>query len=455
MSKSLINEKLCAMCGTCVGVCPADALNINIDGYPVRDEDVCVNCNLCTEVCPGIGIDMPAFTGKIFGETYKMENKLGIFKDAYVVASTNPEITLIGTSGGFITEFLVQLLETKQIDGAIVTIMSETHPEKAEVIVAQTKKELLKGAQSKYISVPVNQIFREIKKREGKFALVGLPCHIQGFRKLSTVDPNTANKIVLTIGLYCGMTMKPKATLDIIKYSKLSAVTIQKVEYRGGNWPGEFRITLKDGIKYSLNKDIYRYFFRLYCPERCLYCIDYSNELADISVADAWILGENEQWKYPNGKSIVLIRTKKGEHFFDIVKSDKSFFLKKLPREVVFESHKGSIRSRKIGAIQRLINSKSGSVPDYNMVFSKCRKNLEIRSWNRLNKFLFRLTFLIRRYDLTLLVFGKIAFNIIEKRTICEKCPNKIKKSYIDRIKNRWWRFIELGMSKLFRWESN
>ncbi|RCV64842.1 coenzyme F420 hydrogenase subunit beta, partial [Methanophagales archaeon] len=366
MSKTLITERLCTMCGTCVGVCPTDALDVNLRGYPVRDIDRCMNCNLCMEVCPGIGIDMPAFTEKIFGDVYKIENKLGIFKDAYAVSSTNSDLKLNGTSGGFITDFLVQLLETKQIDGAIVTTTSEAHPEKAEVIVAQTKKEILESTQSKYISVSVNQIFREIKKKEGKFALVGLPCHIQGFRKLSAVDPNTAKKIVLTIGLYCGMTMKPKATSDIIKYFKVSPETIQKIEYRGGNWPGEFRILLKNGIKYSLHKDIYRYFFRLYCPERCIYCIDYSNELADISVADAWIVGKNGQWRYPDGKSIVLIRTKTGKHFFEISKKKNSFFLEKLHREVVFESHKGTIRSRKIGSIQRLINSKRELNPDYN-----------------------------------------------------------------------------------------
>ena len=46
-----IDRKLCDTCGTCVGVCPSDALAIELTAlalYPDR----CIGCHACVAVCP-------------------------------------------------------------------------------------------------------------------------------------------------------------------------------------------------------------------------------------------------------------------------------------------------------------------------------------------------------------------------------------------------------------------
>ena len=46
-----INKQSCDLCGTCVGVCAADALMIRGNELTVNS-DKCINCFLCVYVCP-------------------------------------------------------------------------------------------------------------------------------------------------------------------------------------------------------------------------------------------------------------------------------------------------------------------------------------------------------------------------------------------------------------------
>jgi ferredoxin len=46
----MIVDKKCAACGTCVAVCPFDA--IRIKDRAVIDPEKCTKCGLCVKACP-------------------------------------------------------------------------------------------------------------------------------------------------------------------------------------------------------------------------------------------------------------------------------------------------------------------------------------------------------------------------------------------------------------------
>lgn len=46
-----INYEICDDCGTCISVCPRNALVFG-DGEKLRVDDKCVTCGLCVGVCP-------------------------------------------------------------------------------------------------------------------------------------------------------------------------------------------------------------------------------------------------------------------------------------------------------------------------------------------------------------------------------------------------------------------
>jgi len=45
-----IDKEKCTACGTCVDVCPVEALKI--DGKAVCDEETCIDCGSCVDECP-------------------------------------------------------------------------------------------------------------------------------------------------------------------------------------------------------------------------------------------------------------------------------------------------------------------------------------------------------------------------------------------------------------------
>jgi ferredoxin len=50
MSISIDRER-CDFCGTCVAVCPVDAIELS-ESFLQIDEDTCTLCYACVEICP-------------------------------------------------------------------------------------------------------------------------------------------------------------------------------------------------------------------------------------------------------------------------------------------------------------------------------------------------------------------------------------------------------------------
>jgi ferredoxin len=46
-----VNTAACDACGTCVGVCPSDALVLE-QTVSVADANACTGCGTCVRVCP-------------------------------------------------------------------------------------------------------------------------------------------------------------------------------------------------------------------------------------------------------------------------------------------------------------------------------------------------------------------------------------------------------------------
>ena len=46
-----VNNELCDVCGSCVAVCPVDAITINEFSTTI-DNNTCVECMKCVIVCP-------------------------------------------------------------------------------------------------------------------------------------------------------------------------------------------------------------------------------------------------------------------------------------------------------------------------------------------------------------------------------------------------------------------
>jgi coenzyme F420 hydrogenase subunit beta len=351
-----LDSKLCSFCGTCVGVCPQNALI-------AKDEKIylvgkCKSCELCYNACPGREVAFFNLNVHLF-ESSRRDRYIGVYKSIYAAYSRDVKIRNNASSGGVVTSLLIFLLDKGLIDGAIVVCMKDKEPWNYEVKIARTKTEILNASQSKYSLIPLNTILSKISKEEGNFALVGLPCHIQGIRKLQMMGWKHIDKIKYLIGLFCGFNMHLSATNYLIGKLGVEKGDIVSIQYRGGNYPGGFLIKTKNGDEKFLEKFYYNLFNLLYVPERCLLCVDLMNELADISVGDAWIKGIDKK-----GWSTVIARTEKGKALFKEAINHNYLGYKKVSREDLLQSHSHLIGYKKRKVFVRLNLSKTKPIYD-------------------------------------------------------------------------------------------
>ncbi len=309
-------KKLCTRCGTCVGVCPTQAISSDPDYYPVLDADACIECGLCARTCPGGRVDFKHLTELTFGHHQDARTFDGHVKRTYVGYSSDPQIRKHGSGGGVSTALMWDLLKRGVVDGCVVTRIRPDQPWHGEVYIARSYEELRASQQSKYMIIPVNEIIQALQPLPGKYAYACLPCQIHGMRLFMAENPDFAKKIQVIIGLFCASSLEPFVAREMLEIKGIPVSAIKNFNFRGGKWPGKIRGILKDGrikpLHYSNFKDgAINYLTYLYSPERCQTCIDGSAEFADIAISDAWTRDEYGNYLFES-QSKLIARTDLG-----------------------------------------------------------------------------------------------------------------------------------------------
>ncbi|MGB9681262.1 MAG: polysaccharide pyruvyl transferase family protein [Minisyncoccia bacterium] len=349
--KIVVENNLCLGCGTCAALCPNKAIKITIDKkrgvyVPEIDFKKCINCGLCYQACPGHSVNFKELDLEIFGKEPK-DILLGNYLNCYVGYSEDKKIRYDASSGGLITQLLIFALQERIIDGALVTKMKKDNPFQPHPFIAKTKTEIIEASKSKYCPVPANIALKEILESEKnkKFAVVGLPCHIQAIRKAEKLNEKLKEKIVLHIGLFCSQVPNFLGTEFLLKKIKVKKEKVTKLDYRGEGWPGSMKI-LTDKKESLIPLPVYWIFFENYCftPFRCLMCSDGANELADLSVGDAWLpetLGDQK------GQSIIISRNYLAEEILQKMKLQNLITLNEIKPQTVIQSQQHMLYLKK------------------------------------------------------------------------------------------------------------
>ncbi len=323
---TIVDRGLCTGCGGCAGVCPEQAIEMLFTQRGILvgqiNRERCTSCGLCLRICPGVGINIPEYQERIFGETPR-HPEIGNFVQTYAAYSENEKIRYHCQSGGLISTLLIDLLETGQVDGAIVTRWKNDNPISPETFIARNAKEILGAAKSKYCFVPAASSIGDILRTEGTYAFVGTGCQIHAMRKAEHVKPVLKNRIAAYFGLHCLSVFNNHHTELILgKYGiprkLVSSFDYRSKEWRG--WPCDMRIKLEDDTAVDISGLSSRLIPRPYfTPLRCVYCVDKLNELSDVSFGDcriARVYGRKtiRRASYGNNRGIsdVICRSRKG-----------------------------------------------------------------------------------------------------------------------------------------------
>jgi len=365
---------LCLGCGTCEAVCSTDAIKmvkVNSNGLylPELDKSKCTLCHLCIQSCPGASVNLRELNTAVFGKQ-PSDELLGNYLECYVGHSNTHEVRYNSASGGIASHLLMYALEQGIIDGALVVRMKAEKPLEPEPFIARTTQEIISASKSKYCPVPANTALKHIIRNKGRYAVVGLPCHIHGIRKAEARIPTLRNRIVLHVCLLCSHMVNFLGTELILQNHQIPRDKVSSFEYRGHGWPGYMTAVLRDNSRLVIpligNWNSYWPVFStfMFTPMRCTMCPDQSGEFADISLGDAW-LPELRGDKI--GESIIVTRTEIAEKLVSNMASSKKISLRRIHADKVKQSQALNLTFKKRDLSTRLSMLKlaNRSIPDF------------------------------------------------------------------------------------------
>jgi len=317
----------CVECGKCNANCPISWFESDysprliakraLEGFiDVREEKIwhCMSCQLCSDRCPS-EVDYPKFIWGLRAEALKsgigeaayvseleqlfldgeMDKDIGIVREI-----TAGKTAVEGQDGGIVTSLLTAGMEKGLFDSAIVVHREDGF--KAKAIMTENVEDIIKASGSKYQFAPtVERMVEAILEGGGKrIAIVALPCSIYGIRRIQKVFSDVELYI---IGLFCFENFYYELLKPFV--SEILDVDLglaDKIDVKKGKF-----VVYIEGEEKSCDVDELQGAVRA----SCVFCTDFTARLADVSVGS---VGS------PDGYSTVIIRSKKGEELFGLLK---------------------------------------------------------------------------------------------------------------------------------------
>lgn len=379
MLDKVIATYQCTACGACGLICPATAIEYceSVAGYvfPRIVESRCIKCGLCEEVCPGTHF------GEALKEKYK-QHPNGSLTAGYVGRATDDSTWRRSQSGGIVTALLRHLLDSGSADRAVVVALGSERPH-ATIIEKGFDSNLIQGSQ--FYPVPILSAMKSLNPRE-KIALVGLPCHLHGFRNTLDLSSKLRKMDVLTIGLFCDHSIY-RAGYDYLA-SFSCGIGVSEIRYRDtseGGFPGKPMIYSVDGKSIKVSKNHFRFINGMLMPLRCELCADKLNFTADIACGDPHrIPGVAKDQKL----SAVIVNSTRGSELMKGAIKSGAIQATELSPDLIIQGQNLDKRKNRFLRYMSAYRRYYGIVPDYGMEYVTCLDyGREIREIKRIALF--------------------------------------------------------------------
>ena len=284
---------------------------------PLVNPTKCESCGLCQKVCSTQSVNQ-----KI------SKSGLGRFVHCYTGYSTDENMRWSGSSGGVITTLLCVMLNKGLISGAVILTSNPQDPLRPLMNFVNDETRIRAAVGSKYCPTKLNFRVKDLLSQEGKIAVVGLPCNIRAFREVEQINDNIKSKIFLHLGLLCGKCPNFYATEYFLKKAGINERDVASISYRGEGWPGKMTVKTKQGDSRTFSYRAWTHFayYPQFVPIHCVLCYDITNQLADISLGDAWGLSHDKI-----GTSVIITRTAEGESILNDLCNNGKLVLCEIP----------------------------------------------------------------------------------------------------------------------------
>lgn len=357
--QEVVDDRLCVQCGTCVPVCPQQAITMRETpaGMLVASvqADRCVHCGLCRSACPGADLPVGA-AGR--GDPFK-----GDVRRAYAGAAGEEAVRVSGQSGGVASALLLFLFETSRIDAALVTSMPDDGSLRPLSKLARTREEVLSAQGSKYCPAAPCALLGRFRAGE-RAAVVGIPCQMHGIHKLAGTGSPLASAVHYRIGLFCDRTLLYSCIDEMARQARLGLDSVTGLEYRSKGrmgWPGEVCFHLVSGERRYFPPTLRTSLKEFFTPWRCRLCFDKLNVFSDLAIGDAWGISQS-----PAGQSVILARSEKGDALVRAAVTQGFLDANEIEAERIFLGQNIEKRRHDFSSFMRLAEKRGERVPEYN-----------------------------------------------------------------------------------------
>lgn len=306
----VVASHLCSGCGACAHVAGGSLAMRDVPAAGRRPLPIAaVNGSLSGDalaVCPGRRLEHPA--GALDGAPLRGEwgPVLGLFE----CWSTDPDVRHRGSSGGVTTALAAHAVTSGRATGALQVQADPDDPLRNVTVRNTTYATITAATGSRYSPASPCERLDLVEEAEGRTVFVGKPCDVAAVRNVAAIRPRLAERIDVTVAIFCAGTPSTMATADLVRALGTEPEDVTSLDYRGEGWPGNFRVRSRTGEVRSMTyAEAWDGTLTKHRQWRCLVCPDHTGEFADLSVGDPWYreIGPDEP-----GRSLVVVRTEAG-----------------------------------------------------------------------------------------------------------------------------------------------
>ncbi len=336
----------------------------------------CTDCGLCSAACPFVaGNGNEDDLGHtLFGEIPGIRHtpETGYYLDSFVGYAGDPDVRWKSASGGLLTWTLTALLEKQWIDYAVCVTPSSGSDKLFEFTVCETAEGIRKCARSCYYPVELSRVVTEILSREGRYAVVGLPCALKALRKAEQGNPRLKRRIAFHLGLVCGQQKSKLFAEYCCSLGGGNPQDLRSVSFRvkdaarpasdfGLGFACAPRVNSEpDGVVYwteGMKEAWCEGWFKL---NACSYCDDLFAEVAEAAYMDAWL---PQYSRDPHGTNLVLVRDASLLELLHAGQTSHEIHLEPIAIDDLILSQHGALRAKRETLADRLAFARHRGVP--------------------------------------------------------------------------------------------
>ncbi|BDZ78147.1 Coenzyme F420 hydrogenase/dehydrogenase, beta subunit C-terminal domain [Claveliimonas bilis] len=307
-------KELCNGCGLCNNVCPHSAIVMKKDEegfeYPCIRDDMCIKCGICIKKCPlnNNEIAIPSHNIKIYAATHK-----------------NMRVLMQSSSGGVAMALYEKVIEE---NGSCFGVCYAENYKSVKYLKVNKKENLYLLQGSKYAQASHDKLYKDVSEelKTGKKVLfIGCPCEVAAVKSMVG-----NNESLLTCELVCHGNTSQKVLeeyINRIEKKYRSSIEFFSMRYKdkkkrhNATWMNQMiYIKLKNGNQFYKDFVLSEYgkLFNNMARMSCHNCkFKGEQRVADLTIGDCWGINATKKKYNPNGVSLVLVNTKKGEAFIN------------------------------------------------------------------------------------------------------------------------------------------